>query len=148
MTSPLYLLDTHAVVYYLKGNVLRLGWRTFEAISARESRIVVPSYALEEIQNKFVRDTRSARLEINIPPTPCLKVLLTRSNLRVLTRGPTVLAEEFRLRTPKPIVDVQDIPIAAAALVVRKLLGTLCLVTSDRKLRRWAVENGMRVIAK
>ena len=146
MTSPLFLLDTHAVVHYLKGNLLRLGWRTFEALSGQRCRIVVPIFALEEIRYKFARDTGSAKREINIPPTPCLKVLLTRSNVRVLPRGPTVLAEEFRMRTPKPIIDVQDIPIAAAALAVRKRCDILYFVTSDQTLRSWAVQNGILIL--
>jgi len=148
MISPLYLLDTNALVHYLKGNVLRLGWGTFATLSARDSRLVVPSYALEEIQFKFARDTRSSRREINIPPTPCLKVLLTRSNVRVLARGPAVLDEEFRLRTPKPVLDIQDIPIAAAALAIRRHYGTLCLVTSDQELRSWALQNDLLIVPK
>lgn len=142
MIPPLFVLDTQALVRYLKGLRRRLGSEAFKIMIHPRARIVVPSYALEEIQAKFARLVSQSGREISIPPTACLRLLLRCSNTRVFPRGATVLAEEFRLggRTPrKSPLERQDIPVAATVLAIRRgYAGTVSLVTCDQKLRIWA----------
>jgi len=57
-----------------------------------------------------------------IPPTALLRVVAKCCNVRVLERGTPVLAREFQLKRDQRQnrIDTQDIPIAAAVLVVRQ----------------------------
>lgn len=150
MNSPLYVLDTQALVRFLKGLRRRLGSNAFKKMNDPRARIVVPSYALEEIQAKFARTVSKTSSEINIPPTACLRLLLHCSNARVFPRGPAVLAEEFLLRDRtrrRSPLERQDIPVAATVLALRRgYKGTVWLVTCDHRLKSWAVAERISVV--
>jgi rRNA-processing protein FCF1 len=152
MKPPAYVVDTQTLVWFAKGLVGNLGLNAFVALIHPRARVLVPSYVLEEIQRKFARKVNSNR-EIKIPPTALLRVLLHCSNARILPRGEAVLAREFKLQTNvakrAEVVSSQDIPIAAAVLVVRDFYpGPVVLITSDRGLRKWAASIGVPVLSR
>ncbi len=68
-----------------------------------------------------------------------------------LPRGVALLAREFQLhqsaRKSRDAVPTQDIPIAAAVLVVRDYYkGPVVLMTSDSKLKKWSLAIGVPVV--
>ena len=84
-----------------------------------------------------LRDTDDAP---RIPPTPCLRLLLRCSNVRVFPRGPGVMAEElglWRLYRDGPISH-QDVQICATALAIQRATRLqVALVTCDKQIRKW-----------
>lgn len=148
-SATVYVLDTQTLVWFLKGNVHLLGPNRGSALKHPRARIVVPLYALEEMRTKFIRP-KVNKDAIRIPPTPCLRLLLKCSNVRVLSTGPAMFAEAsvfHELNGEQTEVTKQDVPIAAAALVVhRRHLGVTCLVTRDKSLRTWARRSGLQVL--
>ena len=145
MKAPAYVLDTHVLVWFAKGHAHKLGLNSLMALLGRRARIVVPSYALEEVQRQFSPSMRAGK-DMLVPPTPLLRLILKCLNARVLPRGPALLAEEFRLHKRHSSIPVQDIPIAAAVLVAKKYYdGPVLLATCDRELKRWAGNMGIPV---
>lgn len=148
----LYVLDTQALVFFLKGEAHRLGIRAFQAVTAPFAKIVVPSYAFEEIEKKFARVGKPRIKEINIPPSAALKLVLRSSNARVFARGPTVLAAEFHLRWAvgnHRLLPQQDLPVAATVMtILNSYDGGVVLISSDKELATWAKSLGVRVIWK
>jgi hypothetical protein len=148
MISPVYVLDTQCLVWFVKGHARKLGLNALLAIQSPHARIVIPSYALEEIQRKFNPKMQSSKDAIRIPPTALLRVVTECSNVRVLARGSAVLAREFQLKNGQRQNGIpdQDIAIAAAVLVVKQYYnGPVLLLTSDRRFRAWAGGNGITV---
>jgi len=45
--SPIYVLDTHALVWFTKGHAHKLGLNALLAMLSPRARVVIPSYALE-----------------------------------------------------------------------------------------------------
>jgi PIN domain nuclease of toxin-antitoxin system len=148
MTSPVYVLDTHCLVWFVKGHGRKLGLSTLLNLQNPHAKIVIPSFALEEIQGKFNPKMQSNKDAIKIPPTALLRLVIKCSNVRVLTRGPSVLAREFQLKNRQRQNDIpaQDVAIAAAVLVVRQSYsGPVLLLTRDFRLKAWAIRNGVTI---
>jgi PIN domain nuclease of toxin-antitoxin system len=150
MKPPIYVVDTHTVVWFVKGHYHRLGINPFIVLIHPRARLVVSAYSLEEVQRKFEPRTNSAN-HIRIPPTALLRLLHQCTNIRILPRGSACLAKEFQLhskvRNHLEDIPFQDIPIAATVLVVRDYYhGPVVLITSDRKLKAWASRMSLTVI--
>lgn len=142
------VLDTHVLVWYAKGSTHQLGPRTLKALKASSAKIVIPAYALIEIQRGFNHKMDTKRDGMRLPPTPLLRLLCNCPNVRILPRGKASLAWEFRLshETGKAISQ-QDIPIAAAAMVCRDYYqGPIALVTQDGLLCKWSKTAGIQTI--
>ncbi len=134
-----YVLDTQSLVWFVKGTYAKVGEPAFLALTDRIARVVVPVYALQEMQQKFV-NKRSA---ISIPPSGIVRVLAYCRNVRILPRGAAVVTREYATRKQvqrrQLDLDDQDIAIVAAVLHVRDCVpGRVRLVTSDGKLQKWA----------
>ncbi len=150
MKVAAHVVDTQTLVWFAMGLLPKLSRSVYQRLTGGGVCIVVPSYVLEEIQIKFPSANRRPK-DVPIPPTALLRVLHQCSNARLLPRGEAILAREFKLdrmrRERKIDIDVQDIPIAAAVLVVRDYhSGPTILVTSDQKLGRWASGINLSVI--
>ena len=149
MNSPVYVLDTHALVWYVKGRMSQFGLNAFISMIHPRARIVIPAYALIEVQQKFTPKMDGKKNSMRIPPTPLLRLLCKCSNVRILPRGPETLAWEFRLKHTNRTnhIDDQDIAIAAAVLVVRQHCEEpVALVTNDGSLVKWASSAGVPII--
>jgi hypothetical protein len=148
MINPVYVLDTCAVVWFAKGQESRLGKNALLAMLNPRARVIIPSYVLEEIQRGFGPSMKLGKHPA-IPPTAILRLVGKCSNVKVLDRGSAVLAQEFQLETNERQnrIDHQDIPIAAAVLVVREYYkGPVMLVTYDPRLKAWAAGVGITVL--
>jgi len=150
MSPAAFVIDTQTLVWFVKGRFLNLSRRAFLTLVDPRARVVIPSFVLQEIQDKFPYDGRR-KGDISIPPTALLRILHRCSNVRILPRGVAVLAREFelhRLRKARKIeIDAQDVQIAAAVLVVRDYhRGSAVLVTSDGRLARWASATSITVV--
>jgi hypothetical protein len=149
-TDSVYVLDTHILVWFLKGFAFsKITPRIFLRLVNARSRIVIPLYCLEEIRMKFPYLSKRSN-DISVPPTSLLRLLRCCGNVRVLPRNEALFARELQLERMRQIrqvdLDSQDIPIAAAALVVRDtIVGPMTLVTSESKLRRWALRQQLEV---
>jgi hypothetical protein len=142
MKLPILVLDTQTLVRFALGLYLKLSHKAFFSLVDAKARIVIPSYSLEEILKKFPYQKRKSD-DIPIPPTALLRALRSCSNARILPRGAAVLYREFelnrKLNARRIVLANQDIPIAAATLVVQNYTGeVVTLVTSDGGLSRWA----------
>ena len=149
MNFPVFVIDTHALVWFSKGNVSLLGSGAARAMLQFRARIVVPSFAFTEIQLKFSPKMDSKKNSMRVPPTPLLRLVSNCSNVRILPRGPATLAWEAKLmrnRLTNGIPD-QDIPIAAASMVARDYYeGPIALITKDGPLAKWAPSAGISIV--
>jgi len=120
MIKPVFVLDTHALVWFTRGQAHRLGLNALLAMLSPRAQIVVPAYAFEEISLRFGPKLQMAK-DPAIPPTALLRLVRRCSNVRILGRDAAVTAREIQLRSNQHQnrIDIQDIPIAAAVLVVR-----------------------------
>jgi hypothetical protein len=149
MNPPLFVIDTHALVWFVKGRVLQLQLHSFVSMIHPRARIVIPSHAFTEVQQKFTSKMDSKKNSIRVPPTPLLRLVGKCSNVRILPNDPTSLAWEFRLKRDNRTNGIadQDIPIAAAVMVVRQHYdGPVALITKDGPLVKWASSAGVPVI--
>lgn len=149
MNAPLFVVDTHALVWFVKGRVLQLGLNSFVSMIHPRARIVIPSHAFTEVQQKFTHKMDSKKDSMRVPPTPLLRLANKCSNVRILPSGPTSLAWEFRLKRDKRTngISDQDIAIAAAVMVTRQHYnGPVALITKDGPLAKWASSAGVPVI--
>ncbi len=153
VNPPVYVIDTHILAWFVQGLFRKLSHcraAVWTLINPR-TRIVIPSYALEEVRNKFpYLNMRKNNNNIAIPPTALLRLLQLCSNAKILPRGEAILAKEFSLTMMlhhrRINIDAQDIPIAAAVLVAKDYYkGPIVLITSDTKLERWALSAGVSV---
>ena len=140
--DPIYVLDTHALVWFLKRKQL-LGRRALRIMLDSKSRLVVPIFVFEEIEQKSIRfNNRSDK--IGIPPGTALRIVLGSSNIKVFPKSPAVALEILRLEravnSKKVILSKQDIPICATALAITKALrghSRVSLITKDSGIRKW-----------
>jgi hypothetical protein len=149
VNSPVFVLDTHAIVWFTKGSLHQIGSTAFFSMSHYRARIVVPSYAFTEIQQKFNYKMDGKRESMRIPPTPLLRLISICSNVRILPRGPATLAWEFKLLRDKLSngISDQDIPIAATTMVTRDYYdGPVGLITRDGSLSKWASSVGIPIV--
>lgn len=147
--KPILVLDTQIVVRFVLGLHLKLSGKVFHDLVEARARVVIPAYSLQEIQIKFPYSNRKDG-DIPIPPTTLMRLVRHCSNARILSRGAAVLVREFELDRMRRLcrinLDSQDIPIAAALLVVRDYSrDAIALVTSDAKLGAWASSMGVPV---
>jgi hypothetical protein len=150
MNPAVYVLDTHIVAWFALGLLKKLNPAAVWTLFDRKARIVIPSYVLQEIRNKFPYLNMRKNHDIPIPPTALLRLLQRCSNARILPRGEAILAKEFSLTLmlSQRQIDIaaQDIPIAAAVLVAKDYYGgPIILITSDAKLEKWALSVGVPV---
>jgi predicted nucleic acid-binding protein len=148
MIDPVYVIDTQALVRFTKGFSTQIGREALSAMLSPKSRIVVPTYVLQEVAWQF-GPRMSAPKNILIPPTALLRLLRQCANVRLLDRGSVVLAREFQLRRENRFTGIpdQDVPIAAAAVVVREYYaGPVFLITCDRALKKWAPTAGINIV--
>lgn len=149
MNPPLFVIDTHALVWFVKGRGPQLGLHALVSMVHPRARIVIPSHALAEVQQMFTPKMAGKKSSIRIPPTALLRLLSNCLNARVLPNGPASLAWEFRLRQARRTNGIpdQDIPIAAAVMVARQCAdGDVALITRDGALVKWASSVGVPVI--
>lgn len=149
MNSPVFVLDTHALVWFTKGILHQIGATALFSMSQYRARIVVPSYAFTEIQIKFTHKMDGKSNSMRLPPTPLLRLMSKCSNVRILPRGPATLAWEFKLSREKLSngISDQDIPIAAATMVTRDYYdGQVGLITRDGSLSKWGSSVGIPII--
>jgi len=148
MIQPVFVLDTHALIWFAKGQAHRLGLNALLAMLSPRAQIVVPSYALEETSLSFGPKLQLGK-DPGIPPAALLRLLQKCLNAKILDRGAALIAREIQLRSSRHQngIDNQDIPIAAAVLVVRDYYrGPVLLVTCDQRLKRWAASAGITVV--
>jgi hypothetical protein len=132
---PIYVVDTHALVWYLEGRLTALGKQALSVLSRPTSRLVVPIHCFEEIRLKFFPKESGAKM-IRVPPSAALRVVAHTTNIRIFPRGAGVLAEENRLRKLKLISD-QDLPICATAIAIAKATSVDVFVLSkDGQMKR------------
>lgn len=147
--GTVYVVDTHALVWFIKGDS-QLGLAALLAMLSERAQIVVPTFVLQEISQKFGPNMRGPK-DMHIPPTPVLRLLGKCANVRMLDRGAVVLAKEFQLKRDRRLngVPASDTAIAAAALVVREYYdGEVCLITADGSLTKWASKLGIGIVWK
>jgi len=147
MNPPLFVVDTHALVWFVKGCVLQLRSNSFVSMIHPRARIVIPSYAFTEVQREFT--PKMGRNNMRVPPTPLLRLVSKCSNVRILPSDPALLAWEFRLKRNNRANGIpdQDIAIAAAVMVAREHYeGPVALITKDGPLVKWALSAGVPVI--
>ena len=146
MSLPLlYVLDTHAIVWFLKRNKC-IGAQALRIMLNSQSRLVVPAYIIDEIRLKSLTDNPQFRRDrIGLPPATVLRLIMTSHNIKDFPRSPAVLVEELRLQRAvqlrRQTLDKQDIPICATALAIQKALSgsmSVILITKDAGIRRWA----------
>jgi rRNA-processing protein FCF1 len=141
MNPPLFVIDTHALVWFVKGRVVQLGANSLVSMIHPRARIAIPSHVLTEIQQKFNPKMDGKKSSIRIPPTSLLRLAIKCSNVRILASDPVSLAWEFKLRrdTRANGIPDQDIAIAAAVMVaLTHYDGPIVLVTKDGPLATWA----------
>ena len=153
LKPAIYVVDTHIVVWFAEGLYTNLSWAATGTLLDPRTRIVIPSYVLQEIRNKFPYLNTRKNNQIAISPTALLRLLHRCSNARILPRGEAILAKEFALelmRSKRQIdVEAQDIPVAAAVLVAKEYYGgPTTLITSDEKLEKWALSVGIPVLQR
>jgi hypothetical protein len=139
MNPPIFVVDTHALVWFVKGRRSQLGVGSFLTMIHPCARIVLPSHSLREVEQKFTPKMSSNC--VRVPPTALLRLVYKCSNVRIIPEGPAFLACEFRLRREKRAnsLPAQDIPIAASVIIARQYYdGPVALITKDRALTRWA----------
>lgn len=149
MKPPLYVIDTHVLAWFAKGWFLRLGSNAFVVMIHPRARIIIPSYALMEIERRFAPRKICDKNSIRVPPTALLRLINKCSNARILPNSPAVLASEFRLRREKRTnwIPDQDIPIAAAVMFARQHYdGPVALITKDGPLTKWAQSQTIPVL--
>jgi hypothetical protein len=149
MIPPIYVIDTHALVWFVKGRLAQFGLNAFVSMIHPRARLVIPSHAFTEVQQKFTPKLDSRKNNMRVPPTPLLRLVSKCSNVKILPRGPASLAWEFRLKRADRThsLDDQDIAIAAAVLVARQYYeGPVALITYDGPLTEWASSAGVPVI--
>jgi hypothetical protein len=149
MKPALLVVDTHALIWFVKGSVLPLGLNSFVSMIHPRARIVIPLHALTEVQQKFTPKMDSKKSSVRVPPTALLRLLNKCTNVRILPRGSVSLAWEFRLKRDKRTIGIpdQDIAIAAAVMVARQHYdGPVALITKDGPLTKWASSAGVPVI--
>jgi hypothetical protein len=149
MKYPLFVIDTHALIWFIKGKGRQLGLNAFVLMIHPRSRIVIPAYALMEVQRKFTAKMDSKKTSMRVPPTALLRLVSKCSNVRILPNCLASLAWEFRIKRDKSAIGIpdQDIPIAAAVMVSRQQYsGPVALITNDGPLEKWAFSVGVPVI--
>jgi len=142
---PIYVLDTHALVWFLKRD-RRVGPKALKIMLSSQSRLVVPAYIIDEIRLKSLTDNPQYRSDrIGLPPATVLRLVVTSHNIKVFPRSPAVLVEELRLQRAvqlrRQTIDKQDIPICATVLAIQKALSgsnSIFLITKDTRIRQWA----------
>ncbi len=151
MKAPVFVLDTHALVWYAKGSVRKIGFAAFNSVHNNQAWIVIPLYVFTEIQRGFSHKMDTQKDQMRVPPTPLLRLICNCSNVRILPREAATVAWEFKLMRNRASngISEQDVPIAAATLVVRDYYkGPVRLVTNDGPLSKWAASAGIPIIWK
>lgn len=141
---PIYVLDTHALVWFLKRN-RNIGSRALEVLLASRSQLVAPIYLIDEIRLKSLNGGAVYKNDrIALPPATVLRVLLSSHNIKVFPRSPAVVFEEEKLnraiRFRQLELDKQDVPICATALAIQNVVAggvPVNLITNDSKIRKW-----------
>jgi PIN domain len=149
MNPPLFVVDTHALVWFVKGRGLQLGLNSFISMIHPRARIVIPSHVFTEVQQNFTHKMASRQNSMRVPPTPLLRLTTKCSNVRILPIGPATLAWEFRLRRHMRTngISDQDIAIAAAVMASRQHYnGIVALITKDGSLANWALSARVPVV--
>jgi len=140
--DPIYVLDTHVLVWFLKRNK-PLGRRALSIMLDWRSQLVVPIFVFEEIAQKSIRsDYGSDR--VGIPAGTALRIVLGSGNIKVFPKSPAVVLEIMRLEravwSKKEILSKQDIPICATALAIRKAFrgrSQVSLISRDSGIQKW-----------
>ena len=149
MNPPVFVVDTHALVWFSKGHFRLFGPKALSVMLSNHTRIVIPSFAFIEVQYKFSPKMDGKKNSMRVPPTPLLRLVCNCKNVRILPRSPAVLSWEFKLARGKSSngISDQDIPIAAATIVARECYeGQVSLITKDGTLKQWATSEGISVI--
>ena len=142
--SQIYVLDTHALVWFLKRD-RAIGQRALKIMLSNQSRLVVPIYLIEEIRLKSLNDNPKHRNQrIGLPPATVLRILTKSQNIKVFPRSPAVVFEEEKLYRAVMLrrqnLHKQDIPICATALAIKRALtgsAEVFLITRDAVIRQW-----------
>ncbi len=118
-----YVLDTHALVWYLADDP-RLGEKAREILRSKGDRLIVPAIVLAEA--RYIADAR--RVPISFQEV-----------LTAITADPSCVVAPVDIVTvsymPKGL-DIHDSLIAATALLYRDLLGEdVSIVTRDERMR-------------
>ena len=131
----IYLLDTNALVFFLK-DAPELGGRARRVLSDPRSQLVVPAYCIEELRLNL---PNTGATPMRVPPLAVLRLLARCRNVRVFAAGIGVQAEYSYLQGMRPsMVDRQDFPIVATAISIRKGTGVeVTILTRDRKRKNW-----------
>jgi PIN domain nuclease of toxin-antitoxin system len=142
--SRIYVLDTHALVWFLKRD-RTIGQKALKIMLSSQSRLVVPIYLIEEIRLKSLNDSLKHRNQrIGLPPATVLRTLAKSQNIKVFPRSPAVAFEEEKLYREvmlrRQYLPKQDIPICATALAIKRALtdsAGVFLITKDPVIRQW-----------
>jgi len=144
MTSKnLYVLDTHALVWFLKRNT-SIGRKALTIMLSGKSCLVVPIYLIDEIRHKSLNNNETTRPLIGLPPSTVLRLICGARNIVVFPRSPGVVIEEERLRRAvtyrKLSLDRSDIPICATAIAIQKANSSVhvFLLSKDGRIRKCA----------
>ncbi len=145
--KPIYVLDTHALVHFLKRDK-PIGRKARIIMLDSQSDLVVPIFLFDEIYHKSIPLRNLHRSDkINLPPATVLRILSGSTNIKVFPRSPAVEHEELSLRRDKILnrkintsLPDQDIPICATALAIKQAFDgrrSVFLISKDNGVRRW-----------
>lgn len=142
--SQIYVLDTHALVWFLKRD-RKIGQRALKIMLSSQSRLVVPIYLIEEIRLKSLNDNpKHHNQRIGLPPATVLRILTNSQNIKIFPKSPAVAIEEENLYRAVMLrrysLPKQDIPICATALAIKRALADsakIFLITQDAGIRKW-----------
>jgi PIN domain nuclease of toxin-antitoxin system len=116
------VLDTHCLVWFLEENS-RLSRRAFEAMSAKNAELIIPTIALAEVF--FL----NARKRIGVSLSEVHDFVTGSSNCSVYP------FDEFVVEFLPAGLNIHDAIIVATALMLRDYLGeNVALVTKDAKV--------------
>jgi rRNA-processing protein FCF1 len=149
MKPALFVLDTHVLVWFVKGKTRLIGLQALFVLSYPRARIVIPTYVFQEVQRKFGPSMDGKNGSMRLPPSALLRLVCRCSNIRVLSADPQFIACEFRLKRDirSNRIPDQDIPIAAALMTSRDVYdGPVALISNDGPLVKWAMSAGIPTI--
>lgn len=135
----IYVLDTHALVWFLKRDC-PIGAKALKIMLSLKSKLVVPIYVFDEIRmsNATYRGDR-----IGLPLGATLRTVAGACNIKIFPKSPAVVLEEERIRRDvrfkKVVLPKQDIPICATAIAIQKALSEteIRILSKDVMIQRW-----------
>lgn len=144
LLEKIYVIDTHALVSFIKGGG-KLGVKARRVMQSGNSRLVVPAYVFEELKREW-RTLANTKMRMRVPPGVSLRLISCSTNMKVFPTSPAVIAEQVRLqrsallRKGAIFPDEQDLLICATAVAIGAALcsnASVYIISNDWKIRKW-----------